>query len=91
MCVGLFVICFIDLMWFDIGFLVFKLLEKVGYDVVVLFVQICCGQFVYNFGDWLLVCDFVEKMFKEFEQFDYVVILFGLCGGMICKGYVDFF
>lgn len=78
-------------MCFEIGFLVFKLICDVGYEVIVLFVQICCGQLVYNLGDCVFVCDFVEKMLCEFEQFDYVVVLLGLCGGMICVYYGDLF
>lgn len=89
--VGLFVTCLIDLMRPEIGFSVLKLLEKAGYDVVVPPAQTCCGQPAYNSGDRPLARDLAEKALKEFEQFDYVVVPSGSCGGMIRKGYADLF
>ncbi|UCF25302.1 MAG: (Fe-S)-binding protein [Ralstonia sp.] len=89
--VGLFVTCLVDLMRPDVGFSVLKLLEKAGYEVVVPPAQTCCGQPAYNSGDRPLERDLAEKTLKEFEQFDYVVIPSGSCGGMIRKHYADLF
>ncbi|MFP4595929.1 (Fe-S)-binding protein, partial [Ralstonia sp.] len=89
--VGLFVTCLVDLMRPDVGFSVLKLLEKAGYEVVVPPAQTCCGQPAYNSGDRPLARDLAEKTLKEFEQFDYVVIPSGSCGGMIRKHYADLF
>ncbi|WP_428852868.1 (Fe-S)-binding protein [Imbroritus primus] len=89
--VGLFVTCLIDLMRPDIGFSVVKLLEHAGCDVMVPQAQTCCGQPGYNSGDRAAARDLAEKMLREFEQFDYVVVPSGSCGGMIRHHYGDLF
>lgn len=89
--VGLFVTCLIDLMRPDIGFSVVKLLEHAGCDVMVPQAQTCCGQPGYNSGDRVAARDLAEKVLREFEQFDYVVVPSGSCGGMIRHHYDDLF
>lgn len=87
--VGLFATCLIDLMRPEIGFSVIKLLEQAGYEVVVPPAQTCCGQPAYNSGERGVARDLAEKMLREFEQFDYVVVPSGSCGGMIRVHYGD--
>jgi len=89
--VGLFVTCLIDLMRPEIGFSVIKLIEGAGYEVIVPPAQTCCGQPAYNSGDRRVARDLAEKMLREFEQFDYVVVPSGSCGGMIRAHYGDLF
>jgi L-lactate dehydrogenase complex protein LldE len=89
--VGLFVTCLIDLMRPEIGFSVIKLIEKAGFEVIVPPAQTCCGQPAYNSGDRPLARDLAEKTLREFEQFDYVVVPSGSCGGMIRAHYGDLF
>ena len=87
--VGLFVTCLIDLMRPEIGFSVIKLIEGAGFEVVVPPAQTCCGQPAYNSGDRRIARDLAEKTLREFEQFDYVVVPSGSCGGMIRAHYGD--
>jgi L-lactate dehydrogenase complex protein LldE len=89
--IGLFVTCLIDLMRPDIGFSVIKLLEHAGCDVIVPQAQTCCGQPAYNSGDRTAARDLAEKLLREYEQFDYVVVPSGSCGGMIRTHYGDLF
>jgi L-lactate dehydrogenase complex protein LldE len=89
--VGLFVTCLVDLMRPEIGFSVIKLIERAGFEVVVPPAQTCCGQPAYNSGERPLARDLAEKMLREFEQFDYVVVPSGSCGGMIGVHYGDLF
>jgi L-lactate dehydrogenase complex protein LldE len=89
--VGLFVTCLIDMMRPEIGFSVIKLIEKAGFQVSVPDAQTCCGQPAYNSGDRPLARDLAEKTLREFEQFDYVVVPSGSCGGMIRAHYGDLF
>lgn len=89
--VGLFVTCLIDTMRPEIGFSTLKLLEEAGYEVVVPPAQTCCGQPAYNSGERSLARDLAEKTLREFEQFDYVVVPSGSCGGMIRAHYGDLF
>lgn len=89
--VGLFVTCLIDLMRPEIGFSTIKLIERAGFEVVVPPAQTCCGQPAYNSGDRRIARDLAEKAVREFEQFDYVVVPSGSCGGMIHAHYGDLF
>jgi L-lactate dehydrogenase complex protein LldE len=89
--VGLFVTCLIDLMRPEIGFSVIKLIEGAGFQVVVPPAQTCCGQPAYNSGERRIARDLAEKALREFEQFDYVVVPSGSCGGMIRAHYGDLF
>lgn len=89
--VGLFITCLIDMIRPEIGFSVVKLIEAAGFDVVVPPAQTCCGQPGYNSGERRIARDLAEKMLREFEQFDYVVVPSGSCGGMIKTHYGDLF
>lgn len=89
--VGLFVTCLIDTMRPEIGFSAIKLIEAAGYEVMVPPAQTCCGQPAYNAGDRALARDLAEKTLREFEQFDYVVVPSGSCGGMIRVHFGDLF
>jgi L-lactate dehydrogenase complex protein LldE len=89
--VGLFVTCLIDLMRPEIGFSVIKLIERAGFEVVVPPAQTCCGQPAYNSGERRIARDLAEKTLREFEQFDYLVVPSGSCGGMIRVHYGDLF
>jgi len=89
--VGLFVTCLVDTMRPEIGFSTIKLLEEAGYEVVVPSAQTCCGQPAYNSGDRAIARDLAEKTLREFEQFDYIVVPSGSCGGMIRVHYQDLF
>jgi L-lactate dehydrogenase complex protein LldE len=89
--VGLFVTCLIDLMRPEIGFSVIKLIERAGFEVVVPPAQTCCGQPAYNSGERRIARDLAEKTLREFEQYDYVVVPSGSCGGMIGVHYGDLF
>jgi L-lactate dehydrogenase complex protein LldE len=89
--VGFFVTCLIDLMRPEIGFSAIKLIERAGFDVFVPPAQTCCGQPAYNSGDRRIARDLAEKTLREFEQYDYVVVPSGSCGGMIRAHYGDLF
>jgi len=75
----------------EIGFSVVAVFLKKEIEVVVPTSQTCCGQPAYNSGDRPLARDLAEKTLCEFEQFDYVVVPSGSCGGMIRAHYGDLF
>ena len=89
--VGLFVTCLVDAVRPEIGFSALKLLEHAGYEVVVPDTQTCCGQPAYNSGDAQTARELAEKVLREFEPFDYVVLPSGSCGGQIKVQYVELF
>jgi L-lactate dehydrogenase complex protein LldE len=89
--VGLFVTCLIDAVRPEIGFSALKLLEAAGCQVEVPATQTCCGQPAYNSGDSHTAREIAEKVLREFEVFDYVVVPSGSCGGQIKLQYLELF
>lgn len=89
--VGLFVTCLVDMMRPEIGFSALKLLEAAGCEVIVPEGQTCCGQPGYSSGDRRAARALAEKFVEEFENFDYVVIPSGSCGGNVKTHYADLF
>lgn len=87
--VGLMVTCLVDVMRPEIGFSTIKLLEAAGCEVVVPDAQTCCGQPAYSAGNRAAACALAEKFLDEFEEFDYIVIPSGSCGGMVKTHYED--
>ena len=89
--VALFVTCLIDAIRPEIGFSVIKLLEAAGCEVVVPESQTCCGQPAFSMGDSATARTLAEKVLREFEGFDYVVIPSGSCGGHVRVHYLELF
>jgi len=77
--IGLFIPCFIDAIFPEVGIATLELLERFGIDVVYPLDQTCCGQPMANSG-----CHddaaATERLFvKNFTGFDYVVGPSGSC------------
>ncbi len=89
--VGLFVTCLVDAVRPEIGFSALKLLELAGCEVVVPEAQTCCGQPAYNSGDFTTARELAEKVLREFEAFDFVVLPSGSCGGQIKVQFLELF
>jgi len=89
--VALFVTCLVDAIRPEIGFSTLKLLESAGCEVVVPEGQTCCGQPAYNSGDSSTARALAEKVLREFDGFEYVVIPSGSCGGQIKHQYIELF
>lgn len=89
--VALFVTCLVDAVRPEIGLSVIKLLESAGCEVVVPESQTCCGQPAYNSGDSATARRLAEKVLREFEGYEYVVIPSGSCGGQIKVHYLELF
>ncbi|MBI3453026.1 MAG: (Fe-S)-binding protein [Rhodospirillales bacterium] len=87
--VGLFVTCLVDFFRPSVGFAAVKLIEASGCAVEVPGMQTCCGQPAYNSGDKADAKDIARRTIALFEDFDYVVVPSGSCGGMIKAHYPD--
>jgi L-lactate dehydrogenase complex protein LldE len=71
--IGLFVPCFIDTFYPEVGIATLELLEKLGLDVSYPFNQTCCGQPMGNSG-FTAECLAVERLFVDnFAGFDAIV------------------
>ena len=89
--VGLFVTCLVDVFRPTVGFAAVKLLEDAGCTVEVPASQTCCGQPAYNSGDRIDARDLARQVIVAFEDFDYVVVPSGSCGGTIKRHYPQLF
>lgn len=77
--VGLFIPCYIDAIYPEVGIATLELLEKLGVDVGFPTDQTCCGQPMTNEGDFESA-KAAEKLFvKNFKDFDYIVGPAGSC------------
>jgi L-lactate dehydrogenase complex protein LldE len=77
--VGLFIPCYVDAFFPEVGIATLELLERLGVEVVYPLDQTCCGQPMANSG-----CQgdaaATEKLFvKNFSAFDYIVGPSGSC------------
>jgi len=77
--VGLFIPCYIDQFYPQVGIDTLELLEKLGCEVVYPPEQTCCGQPMANSGFEHLTKGCNDLFIKNFETFDYIVAPSGSC------------
>lgn len=77
--VGLFIPCYIDQFYPQVGIATLSLLEKLGCDVVYPQGQTCCGQPMANSGFEHLTHGCNELFVDHFAGFDYIVAPSGSC------------
>ncbi len=77
--IGLFVPCYIDAFFPEVGIATLELLERFGHKVEYPLDQTCCGQPMANSG-FNAECVATEELFvRNFADFDYVVAPSGSC------------
>jgi L-lactate dehydrogenase complex protein LldE len=90
--VDIFIPCFIDQIYPQVGFNMVKVLEKVGCKVNYNPNQTCCGQPAYNAGYFKEAVEVAEKFLDDFSSpSKYIVSPSASCVGMVKNGYEDFF
>jgi len=77
--VGLFIPCYIDAIYPEVGIATLELLEKLGLDVGFPLQQTCCGQPMTNEGDFESARAAEELFVRNFQEFDYIVGPAGSC------------
>jgi L-lactate dehydrogenase complex protein LldE len=77
--VGLFIPCYVDQFYPQVGIATLQLLEKYGCEVVYPAGQTCCGQPMANSGFEHLTKGTNELFIKNFQEFDYIVCPSGSC------------
>ena len=77
--IGLFIPCYIDQFYPQVGIATYQLLEKLGCDIDFPMNQTCCGQPMANsgFSDLTKGCD--TNFIKNFRGYDYIVSPSGSC------------
>ena len=77
--VALFIPCYIDQFYPNVGIATLQLLEKLGCDVAFPLEQTCCGQPMANSGFASLSKGCDKNFVKNFAGFDYIVAPSGSC------------
>ena len=89
--VTLFIPCFIDQCFPEVGISVVKILEKLGHTVDYPTEQTCCGQPAFNSGAWDQARATARQALKVFRDAEVVVSPSGSCGAMMKVFYPDLF
>ena len=71
--IGLFIPCYVDVVYPEVGVATYKLLKHLGLDVDYPLNQTCCGQPMANAGFEKQAIPLAEKSEEKFKGFDYVV------------------
>lgn len=79
MTVGLFIPCYVNQFYPQVGIASLELLEKLGCEVVYPLQQTCCGQPMANSGYEHLSSGTDELFIRNFHEFDYIVSPSGSC------------
>jgi L-lactate dehydrogenase complex protein LldE len=81
--VGLFIACFNDLFFPDVGRATVRLLRHLGHDVAFPEAQTCCGQMHFNTGYREACVPLVRRFADAFAGFDVVVTPSASCAAMV--------
>src|SRR5262245_48732227 len=77
--IGLFIPCYIDLVYPKVGIATLKLLERFGLNVDYPLTQTCCGQPMSNSGDAINAAAAEQLFISNFTQYDCIVGPAGSC------------
>ncbi len=89
--VTLFIPCFVDLMYPQVGISIVRLLERLGHQVECPEEIACCGQPAFNSGYWDEARSVAVKALERLKSSEVVVIASGSCGAMLHQFYPQLF
>jgi L-lactate dehydrogenase complex protein LldE len=81
--VGLFITCYNDLLFPEVGQAMVRLLRRLGHEVEFPEEQTCCGQMHFNSGYQDACIPLVERFVRAFDDYDAVVTPSGSCASMV--------
>ena len=87
--VGLFIPCYVDQLYPDVGMATVELLERFGCQVEFPAAQTCCGQPMANTGCTEDAKPLARRFLEIFAPYDYVVCPSGSCTAMVRQHYHD--
>jgi len=88
--VGLFIPCYVDQLYPQVGMATLKVLEKFKVDVDYPLAQTCCGQPMANAGCTAEAAPLAEKFYRIFKDYPYVVCPSGSCTSMVRNHYEEY-
>ncbi len=89
MTIGLFIPCYIDMLYPQVGMATVSILEKLKLPFEVPMQQTCCGQPLYNTGCNDEAANVAEKFLKDFAPYDCILTPSASCTAMIKHHYRD--
>jgi len=89
--ITLFIPCFVDLIYPQVGISMVQILERLGHSVECPEAVACCGQPAYNSGYWDEARQVAAKTLEALSQAEVVVIASGSCGAMLKVFYPELF
>jgi L-lactate dehydrogenase complex protein LldE len=89
--VSLFIPCFIDQFYPQVGVSMVQVLERLGCEVDYPEGQTCCGQPAFNSGYWDQARAVAEHSLEIFAESEVIVSASGSCGAMMRVFYPDLF
>ncbi|MBR3618696.1 MAG: (Fe-S)-binding protein [Bacteroidaceae bacterium] len=81
--IGLFIPCYVDTLYPEVGVSTFRLLKSLGLDVDYPERQTCCGQPMGNAGFEHMAVPLAEKFDQLFAPYDYVVAPSASCAAYV--------
>ncbi len=91
MTITLFIPCFVDLMFPNVGISMVRILERLGHRVLCPEAVACCGQPAFNSGYWDESRAVAVNVLHQLKEAEVVVIASGSCGAMLKKFYPELF
>jgi L-lactate dehydrogenase complex protein LldE len=89
--VGLFIPCYVDQLYPDVGMATVDVLERFGCTVEFPAAQTCCGQPMANTGCVADAKPLAERFVSIFADYEHVVCPSGSCTAMVRRHYEEFF
>ncbi len=89
--ISLFIPCFVDQFYPQVGLGMVKIFERLGHHIEYFEEQTCCGQPAFNSGYWPEARGVAEKMLKVFREAEVIVSASGSCGAMLKTFYSELF
>ncbi len=80
---ALFVACFNDALFPEVGRATVRILEALGHEVIFPEAQTCCGQVHFNTGYWDACGPLVRRFTDAFAEYDAVVTPSASCAAMV--------
>jgi L-lactate dehydrogenase complex protein LldE len=91
MTVTLFIPCFVDLFYPQVGMSMVRILERLGHKVKCPEAPACCGQPAFNTGYWAETRPVAEKLIDQLKDAEVVAVASGSCGAMVKVFYPELF
>ena len=81
--IGLFIPCYVDALYPEVGVATYKLLRSLGLDVDYPLSQTCCGQPMANAGFEKMAGKIADRFDELFKGYDYVVAPSASCAAFV--------